>query len=274
MQIVEYLKDVSESTNFYAIFLTHNYDFHRTISSRLKIPRENCLFTIKNSDVLNLATDKYQNDPFKYWKRNLHIKEEFVISAIPFVRNLAEYCGHETEKLELTSLLHIKPDTKNITIEKLESIYKVILKDKHDLKLINGDKIVIDLLFEIAEKSLTESDEKAELESKIILSIAIRLLAEDFMIKKISNPSFVNKIKKNQTRELFERFKIEFYSENETIKILERVNLMTPENIHLNSFMFEPILDMSPEHLKNLYRDVKQINDDYDELHNTVDNAI
>ncbi len=57
------------------------------------------------------------------------------------------------------------------------------------------------------------------------------------------------------------------------MKILERVNLMTPENIHLNSFMFEPILDMSPEHLKNLYRDVKQINDDYDELHNPVDNA-
>ena len=35
---------------------------------------------------------------------------------------------------------------------------------------------------------------------------------------------------------------------------------MTPENIHLNSFMYEPILDMAPEHLKRLYADVKAVN--------------
>ena len=34
---------------------------------------------------------------------------------------------------------------------------------------------------------------------------------------------------------------------------MDRVNLMTPENIHLNSFMYEPILDMSGEHLCRLY---------------------
>ena len=32
---------------------------------------------------------------------------------------------------------------------------------------------------------------------------------------------------------------------------------MTPENIHLNSFMFEPILDISDHHLKQLYVDVQ-----------------
>ena len=31
---------------------------------------------------------------------------------------------------------------------------------------------------------------------------------------------------------------------------------MTPESIHLNSFMYEPILDMSDEHLKSLLNDV------------------
>ena len=31
---------------------------------------------------------------------------------------------------------------------------------------------------------------------------------------------------------------------------------MTPENIHLNSFMYEPIMDMSDEHLRQLYSDV------------------
>jgi len=31
---------------------------------------------------------------------------------------------------------------------------------------------------------------------------------------------------------------------------------MTPENIHLNSFMYEPIVDMSAEHLTKLYKAV------------------
>jgi hypothetical protein len=40
------------------------------------------------------------------------------------------------------------------------------------------------------------------------------------------------------------------------IDTIQRVMLMTPENIHLNSFMYEPILDMSDEHLRKLYMDV------------------
>jgi len=35
---------------------------------------------------------------------------------------------------------------------------------------------------------------------------------------------------------------------------------MTPENIHLNSFMYEPILDMDIVELKNLYEKVKTLN--------------
>jgi hypothetical protein len=37
---------------------------------------------------------------------------------------------------------------------------------------------------------------------------------------------------------------------------LKQVNLMTPENIHLNSFMYEPLLDISNQHLKRLYNRV------------------
>ena len=34
---------------------------------------------------------------------------------------------------------------------------------------------------------------------------------------------------------------------------------MTPENIHMNSFMYEPILDLSDLYLKNLYEKVKEM---------------
>lgn len=56
---------------------------------------------------------------------------------------------------------------------------------------------------------------------------------------------------------MIEKYKEIYSSEIENIELLEQVNLMIPENIHLNSFMYEPILDMSAIELRGLYNDVK-----------------
>jgi hypothetical protein len=34
---------------------------------------------------------------------------------------------------------------------------------------------------------------------------------------------------------------------------------MTPENIHVNSFMYEPIIDMSGSHLRKLFIEVESL---------------
>ena len=44
------------------------------------------------------------------------------------------------------------------------------------------------------------------------------------------------------------------------IRTLEKVSITVSSNIHLNSFMYEPILDLTIEHLINLYRDVIDLN--------------
>ena len=54
-----------------------------------------------------------------------------------------------------------------------------------------------------------------------------------------------------------DKFKEKFPQEIEAIAILDQVTLMTPENIHVNSFMYEPTIDMSDDSLKKLYRRVK-----------------
>jgi len=41
-----------------------------------------------------------------------------------------------------------------------------------------------------------------------------------------------------------------------SIEILDHVALITPVNIHLNAFMYEPIVDMSDDHLRALYKEV------------------
>jgi len=100
---------------------------------------------------------------------------------------------------------------------------------------------------------LNENPESHTLETKVALSIAIRLKAEEVMIQKINDNAFWVAITSNQTIELIKKFKSEFPGEKDAIRLFEQVNLMTPENIHLNSFMYEPILDLSAQHLKKLY---------------------
>jgi len=253
--IIEYLKDISNYDIFNQIVLSHNYDFFRTISSRLDMERKHKLNSIKTEDKIILKQELYQNNPFDYWKEHLD-KPEMLIASIPFVRNLAEFTGDNPNFLKLTSLLHIKSDTSNIKISDLVIIYKEILKDKDALVLPNPNKLVTDLIFETTDAISIGTDEIIELENKITLAIGIRLKAEIFMISKINDNNFVNSITKHQTSTLFEKYEELFPAESAIIDLLEQVNLMTPENIHLNSFMYEPILDMGNEHLKDLYKGI------------------
>lgn len=255
--IIEYLVDISKEGNFYQIILTHNFDFFRTMESRL-VGRSNCKMANKKTDLVLIEDAEYLK-PFEYFKNNLHQNDRILIAAIPFVRNLAEYTGHAAEFLKLTSLLHIKSDTNDIAINELENIFKTILVDKSNLTLDNPSKKVLDLIFELADLIIQETNEPFGLENKIVLSIAIRLKAEQFMIKKINNQAIVDQITKNQTIELFKKYKELFPNEAQEILLLEQVNLMTPENIHLNSFMYEPILDMSDSYLKNLYQKLSEL---------------
>lgn len=259
--IIEYFNEISKVPFFRLIFLTHNFDFHRTISSRLQISRGRRLFAKKKQGALSFVQEKYQKNPFTTWKSGLAQSSAFLVASIPFVRNLAEYCHGTTSPhyLKLTSLLHIKADSLTLTIGDLEASFKATLVDRAALTLPNPAGSALQLIYDEAEALAVGADDDVELESKVILSIGIRLKAEEFMIAKINDSAFVDAISSNQTFELYSRFTSAFPAASEQIMVLSQVNLMTPENIHLNSFMYEPILDMSALHLYDLYGKVKAL---------------
>ncbi len=253
--IIEYLKDISENPLFYQIILTHNFDFFRTIQSRF-INYANCLMAFKSDKELALQVAKgirniFAND----WKLNFFKDPKKKIASIPFIRNIIEYTkgDQDANYLKLTSLLHWKSDSSTITVDDLNKIYMDVFGALE--ATTNGSDKIVDIL-EAEVKDCMKAEEGINFENKIVLTIAIRLEAEKYMIKKINDDQFVSSIKKNQTNKLFTKFKSKFGNETDAIKILSRVMLMTPENIHLNSFMYEPILDMSDEHLRQLYLDV------------------
>ncbi|MBD1388855.1 hypothetical protein IC617_05390 [Neiella sp. HB171785] len=257
--IVEYLRDIAKKTHFNLLLLTHNFDFHRIVSSRLGAKRSNRHIAIKSPEEISVRQEKYQKDVFNAWKQNLATNELYLLASIPFTRNIAEYCGHEAHFLRLTSLLHLKPDTTDIKVSDLQSLYRAVFTDQVELELPNGNELVFDKVMQCSDSLLAANRESPELESKVILAMAIRLKAEQYMITEIADDAFVTAISSNQTRALFDKYVETFPDELETISLLDQVNLMTPENIHLNSFMYEPILDMSAHSLYQLYADVKQL---------------
>ena len=257
--IIQYLKDIAEEPHFRQIVLTHNFDFFRTITDRL-VPYSNCLMASKSSTGLAIhkaagVKNIFVND----WKKKFFTDPKKRIACIPFIRNILEYTKGEADLdyIRLTSLLHWKSDSATITHRDLNAIYTTVFGSLGEslTAITNGEELVIDSIIHEARHCLT-ANQGINFENKIVLSIAIRITAEQFMVKKINDSQFVDGIVTNQTPQLLAKFKTLFSSEAHSINTILRVVLMTPENIHLNSFMYEPILDMSDEHLRKLYEDV------------------
>lgn len=282
--IVEYLYELAEDNLYNLIILSHNFDFYRTISSRLGLRRDCRLFVDGSDGNISLMKEYYQNQPFEIWKEQP--TEKNIITLIPFVRNLVEYGrdyhtadpnGPNTDYNLLTMLLHAKEQTHNMRFSDLVEIYRAYLGLESFDGTVNPQGKIIDTLYAICD-SITATD--TNLENKILLAMAIRHKAEKFMKHEIqayegtitwrgtrrapetgSSIRFLEAIsnKGNQTRELLNGYKQ--FGDESRIKTLEEVNIMTPENIHLNSFMYEPILDMDVNELLSLYNDTKRLMD-------------
>lgn len=183
------------------------------------------------------------------------IKDEKRIASIPFIRNLLEFTKGDADPdfVKLTSLLHWKSGSAAITQGDLDQVYDRLF-GSNGQKTETAASSVVDLVHKSAKECMT-ADEGINFENKIVLSIAVRLGAEQFMVTKIADQSFTDGIGANQTSALVRKFR-EKFPNSAAIDTVQKVMLMTPENIHLNSFMYEPILDMSDEHLRKLYGEV------------------
>lgn len=276
--IIEYLYEMSKEQNFYIIILSHNYDFYRAISNRLGIKYENRLAADLSDESLSLSAEDYHKEPFNHWRKNTNKNKKYILALIPFVRNLIEYGINreisiiKDDFLFMTLLLHEKNGSRNISFGEIEPLYKEYIGAVDFGSIVNSSDLVIDELYAECD-SITKNDTK--LENKIILAIGIRHRAEEFMLKKIKsypkdfswkkgkssgkNSEFLAYVESssNQTRELLEGYRQ--FGDKTTITILDEVGIMTPENIHLNSFMYEPLLDMDITELLSLYKKVKAL---------------
>lgn len=256
--IIQYLQEISEQPYFRLVLLTHNFDFLRTVE-RGFIPYSHCLMTEKDKSGIKLrGASGIRNVFVNAWKEAFFDDAKMRIACIPFMRNLIEMMTGKGDRdyATLTSLLHWKAESATITHARLDEIYIQLFRTTGSWR--HGNMSVATTIFDEVKECLTVSGE-TNLENKVVLSIAIRLAAEQFMVDQIRDAAFVGSITSNQTATLLKKYAECPDCSDQAIETIRRVILMTPENIHLNAFMYEPIVDMSDEHLRKLYSDVLQM---------------
>ncbi|MCH5327337.1 MAG: hypothetical protein J1E29_09090, partial [Duncaniella sp.] len=131
-----------------------------------------------------------------------------------------------------------------------------------NIKRTKTEKKIYNTIMQTAESIANEvNPNPVLLQNQIVLSVAIRLIAEKYMKEKIIAAGVKEEelnVSGSQTGKWSEKYKNNCPDDpNRTI--IERVNMMTPELIHLNSFMYEPLIDMSIFHLIKLYKDCQTL---------------
>ena len=276
--VVEYLKDLSDSGMLHLLILTHNFDFFRTIQSRGVVRYDACRFVERGEDrTIEIKSATPLNNPLAEIMDRLGDRAK-IAAAIPFARNIVEYTRGKkhADYAALSDMLHWRAGTTDkITIAELDRILRAtfgrcIKEDDcpHDCtvwKVVDGE----------ADR-IASSGGEADLYGKVALSIATRMRAERFATAELARRGKAPPGEHPRTHRLIADYKEHcapgagggngdngaFGSASRT---LDRVSLMTPEVIHLNSFMYEPILDMSGRHLSKLYREVKKLDEGADD---------
>lgn len=259
--IVQYLEDICDTDYFHQIILTHNFDFFRTVAGNFVL-REKCLMANRNDGSITLAPAKVVNNYFTMvWKSNPLSSDCILCATIPFTRNLIEYTKNEKHQdyLALTNLLHWKRDSANFTVSQYLNIYNALFGAEHK---VENDEPVVDLMFRNAEAICIKTEHVGlNLEDKVLLSMTIRLKAEIYLLAKLrialkDSEYWCEEL--SQYGYLMKQY-IRHFPSSENLTSLEKVSITVSSNIHLNSFMYEPILDLTIEHLIRLYSEISAL---------------
>lgn len=259
--IIEYLADLSQNTGIDLLMLTHNFDFYRTVMSRLGVCRTHCYIAQRdNTGKITMQEFKYQGDFFKniiiagIKGKNYYTRKKMLVASVPFYRNLAEYCGDNEDYSKLTCFLHNKSmpiDTNSVTLADLWAIIKQYVKEGN---ATFGTEGYYDTVQQIAA-DIAIDDDDILLENKLILAIASRLKAEKYLQQVInSHDCSCPDSTRNQMRDWYDKAK-PFLTDDEK-HLMDEIILVTPESIHINAFMYEPLIDISIWMLKDIFERV------------------
>lgn len=246
---IEYLNEITKKDNINMVILSHNFDFLRTLSSRLEIDKNEVqrMSAYKNENQV-IELNKIKNlDEIKLENKFKKITEKNLITFIATKRNIEGFEQKKDNFNKLTCYLHFKKDTKSKTLEDLHSF---IVDNSPNIEWgIQGTRNYLVYLEEHSERIITERRgcSNLNLDDKMTLAVACRMKFEEKFIDEGKEYS------SNQTRLIFNDLS------NELKKQFGEINIIIPDFVHLNSFAYEPLMDIKIDRLINLYNKLKLI---------------
>jgi hypothetical protein len=117
-----------------------------------------------------------------------------------------------------------------------------------------------EFLFNVAAKKCISGADPTKLERKMVLAIATRIKAEKCLLGILRGKARgckqfgeIYEVFKNIAQEMHGEIGQEYLKKKQ---VLERVAIVVPEYIHVNSFMYEPLIDTDVQTLIDLYKEV------------------
>ena len=244
---MEYINDLV-NLDVPTIVMTHNFEFYRTASKRIPKLRKS-VASANSNGVVDIQTNNRINKNMENVLKCSNIYDFFC--AIPYLREIKTILLEDTKTLD--SCLHYKENTSKLQIKDI--LLQFPSNAIKSLKIDEND-IYMEKLFEIAD-SLSGFDD-FDIVKKTILSLSCRLLIERKIIA--NNFNLLTNINTNQTAQLLDLYGEKLFPNVK--KYLEAVQLSTPEFIHANAFMYEPLIDINGKYLFELYNQIKKIPDE------------
>lgn len=242
---IEYIHELV-SNDGQIIILTHNFEFYKTVTSR--VPLINKFVAYSNEKSINIEKNSKINFNME---KVLKIDDiSGFIFSIPYLREIKIMLMSDNNIL--TSCLHYKDNTSEILITDIMEEYKKLNIPTSKISSYSNENY-LKTLFELADKY--NSDKKFDIKSKTILSIACRILLESKIIEK--NYSIISDVDSNQLSTLKNKYKDKLSTD--ALSLIDEVQITTPEFIHANAFMYEPLVDIDGKYLFDLYNNIKNL---------------
>ena len=264
--LLQYLKDFKENKeNLYFIILTHNFDFFRNLVRKGILEKgdfENKLIATNKDGKISICKFEAHiiKNAFEKLAKGGSLDGVKAVASIPFLRTLLELQGKgddDGDYSSLTSMLHVNKHSDEQKILNFKEVYKNVLGKEVSIKDSSDEETIREFIEKVIEEEIikTQSPKENELYKKVCLSVGVRLLAEEFCIDKLGK----NKEDIKRSTEIFSDFLKEGVGSSEEQEMIKSVSMGTPDYIHTNSFMYEPLIDQSADDLLKLYNDLKDL---------------
>lgn len=241
---LEYINDLVR-TGSSIVILTHNFEFYKTVSSRIRDLRKLEAHSDNGKIYISKNSNLNKNIEDILTINNL----EQLLFAIPYIREANIILKNDTELFD--SLLHYNQQTRTIKLGQITDLLGENAKINLEL---DTNKNYIETLKEIVSDFKNIDDNN--IVKKTILAMYLRIVLEEKIIQ--DNYSLLEGIDNFQLARIQDLYSNKL--SDKTNSLIEKVQLSTPEFIHGNAFMYEPLIDIEAKYLMEIKEELDNLN--------------